>query len=193
MTTSRRARLLRAARRGWRATAEDLRDQDDQTVRDASGVQRRLYLPPVEERDRSDFSNCELAGVVTTLRGMSDAELRRLRRRIIVEGALLAGLFCLAPALSFGGRSWLSLLYLANAGFILYGTVWRWRIAAPYRLRPRMNLWEAPKEEVVRALLRHDRCPSCGQCLAGLPPSPEGRLICPECGGTWRRDGAAER
>lgn len=43
-------------------------------------------------------------------------------------------------------------------------------------------------ERIKRTWLARGLCPSCGYALAGLDADPEGRVACPECGGTWLRD-----
>lgn len=44
------------------------------------------------------------------------------------------------------------------------------------------------------AMLEYDLCPHCGHGLGGIPPEPDGGMICPECGAAWRfnRQASAE-
>lgn len=39
---------------------------------------------------------------------------------------------------------------------------------------------------VSQELLQTRRCGSCAYDLRGIPPTEDGRTICPECGGHWR-------
>ncbi len=45
--------------------------------------------------------------------------------------------------------------------------------------------WRSP-EHARDALLEYDLCPGCVHGLGGIPPEPDGCVVCPECGAAWR-------
>ncbi len=66
----------------------------------------------------------------------------------------------------------------------LFFVVW---IPAAYVQRRRSR-----RQRVTAIMLKHRRCPHCGNSLLGLPVDPtDGATICPGCTGAWRLDDAA--
>jgi len=48
------------------------------------------------------------------------------------------------------------------------------------------------RQRVTAIMLKHRRCPHCGNSLSGLPVDPtDGATLCPGCAGAWRLDDAA--
>ncbi|MCC5821809.1 MAG: hypothetical protein LAT64_00815 [Phycisphaerales bacterium] len=52
--------------------------------------------------------------------------------------------------------------------------------------------WRSP-EHARDALLEYDLCPVCVHGLGGIPPEPDGCVVCPECGAAWRMFKAPDR
>lgn len=45
------------------------------------------------------------------------------------------------------------------------------------------------RREFIDAFVGEGRCPACGYPVGEVPIEPDGRLVCPECGGAWRVPG----
>lgn len=104
---------------------------------------------------------------------MSEA---RLRANLIM-GAILAVLFTLMALFgpAAGRWEWLTLLGIGMAV-----------VAVQYVRRAERVSENATPNDIARAMLRAQRCPSCGYTLSGVPKQEDGCVVCPECGGAWR-------
>jgi hypothetical protein len=87
--------------------------------------------------------------------------------------ALLVGLFVPAAVFNMSGFSlWLPPLFASWAAL-----VW-WTLFD--------CIGRSLASTTVEALLQAGRCASCGYLIDSLGPSPDGCVVCPECGAAWK-------
>ena len=163
------------------------------TVRDARGRKVRLYHPTVfdyVDGTTGSFPQRDVNRVISILekRSVSDVQASR---QFTVGLAVFAVLLTAAAAALFiwegGPAKWIVLGAALVLGLTLV------QLLGAYRCGATPMDHRIPKaEEMQRAMLMADRCPSCTHDIAGVSPEFDGRTVCPECGAAWKVELASE-
>ena len=144
------------------------------TIKDDRGAEVALFdefAPEAQDLDNQPARQAVLAA-------LGDPKRRGLNREEI--------LFLLAMLVPFGAVV-VSMMLFSNWGavsvpiaFVLTG------------LMARLGRRTFQNKRVAASLVTAGRCASCGYALAQLAPQDDGCVVCPECGGAWRRAGSGE-
>jgi hypothetical protein len=104
---------------------------------------------------------------------------------LVLLGGIIAAVIWTVPVELAGYPFWGDLA-VAFIGLPLVWLLWV-RVWLNMEVRPRY------RRAHRRIALRHGQCPWCMYSIASLPPQNDGCVLCPECGGAWRRGGVAPR